>query len=50
LTVAHLVSQEETAARLRFQVAAVHPHHNAVSTLPVSSSATSAGSLSRPRR
>ncbi|MGJ6969218.1 hypothetical protein ACSDR0_45750 [Streptosporangium sp. G11] len=46
--VAHQVSQEETAARLRFHVAGAHAPHRAVRALPISVSATSARSRSRP--
>ncbi|MEU3169477.1 hypothetical protein [Streptosporangium sp. NPDC006930] len=46
--VAHQVSQEETAARLRFQVADAHPPHRMVRASPISVSETSARSRSRP--
>jgi len=46
--VAHQVSQDETAARLRFQVAGAHPSHSAASASPISLSVTSARSRPRP--
>jgi hypothetical protein len=45
----HQVSQEATAARLRFQVAGALAPHSSVSAVPISASATSASGRSRPR-
>ncbi|MFI6300070.1 hypothetical protein ACIBEJ_51355 [Nonomuraea sp. NPDC050790] len=44
----HQVSQEVTAAPLRFQVAGARPSHSSVSAAPIAASATSASGRSRP--
>ncbi|MGI5290339.1 hypothetical protein ACQEVF_44360 [Nonomuraea polychroma] len=44
----HQISQEVTAARLRFQVAGALAPHSSVSAVPISASVTSASGRWRP--
>ncbi|WP_068903852.1 hypothetical protein [Planomonospora sphaerica] len=46
----HQVSQEATAARLRFQVAGARSPHSSASAVPISASVTSASGRPGPSR